>query len=118
MPGKKSAPATVTVEETPKSLVIDNEDLDVMEETAKPTYSSKTLNEFLPDYTGKLPDTASYIEVFLFIDKTRIKQTEKCSLFTFTPARINIFDKSRKALGGMSTAKLQSIYGDEFQLTI
>jgi hypothetical protein len=118
MPGKKSgstakpAPAPVVIIEP-----VDNGlEHDELEAVCKPSYSSMTLNEFLPDYVNKIPSGAVYIELFLFLDKTNIKQTDQCVMFTFCPSRINILDKTRKVLGFMPSVKLLSIYGDEFKL--
>jgi hypothetical protein len=47
-----------------------------------------------------------------------MKQTDKYSVFTFCPARVNIIDKSHKAIGFMSVTKLLSIYGDDFKLSV
>ena len=118
MPGKKNASS---VKQAPAPVVIiepvDNGlEHDELEAVCKPSYSSMTLIEFLPDYFNKIPSGAVYIELFLFLDKTYIKQTYKYVMFTFCPSRINILDKSRKVLGFMSSVKLLSIYGDEFKL--
>jgi hypothetical protein len=71
-----------------------------------------TPNEFIPDYVGKMPSGAAYIEAFLLIDKTRIKTADTYRMFTFCPARINVIDKTRKAIGSMSNTKLQTLYGN------
>jgi hypothetical protein len=71
-----------------------------------------TINEFIPDYVSKIPSGAACIEVFLFIDQTRIKATDTYSMFTFCPARSNIIDQERKCIGIRSTTKLQSLYSN------
>jgi hypothetical protein len=121
MPARKAAAKTstsvapVSVADTAPTTSVELEH-DDMESICKPTYSSLTINEFVPDFVGKLPSVAAYIEVFLFVDKTRIKNTDTYCMFTFCPARINIIDKTRKAIGFMSTTKLQSLYGNDFKL--
>jgi hypothetical protein len=120
MPARKSAskaavastdvaPATPLVSEPDATIELEHDDMDCI---CKPQYSSKTINEFIPDYVGKIPSGAAFIEVFLFLDKTRIKTTDTYSMFQFCPARINIIDKQRKCIGFMSTTKLQSVYSD------
>ena len=109
VPSTDLAPAT-PIAATPEPIIeLEHDDMDCI---CKPQYSSKTINEFIPDYVGKIPSGAAFIEVFLFIDKTRIKTTDTYSMFQFCPARINIIDKQRKCLGFMSTTKLQSLYSD------
>jgi hypothetical protein len=77
-----------------------------------------SVKDFVDDFKSKLPESAHTIKLFAFTDKTSIYENkeQKYTSFTFVPARINIVDKSGKALGFMSVSKLIEIYGESLKI--
>jgi hypothetical protein len=101
---------------TPESLLIQIEHDDASELATPAKRLSLSICEFVEDFKRKIPSNVTSIDMFVFIDKTDIINTERYTKFTFVPARINLLE-SRKSIGFVSVGKLLAIYGPSFKLS-